>query len=340
MRSLPGDLAKFCYSPAPLVEKLALLKEKNAYRVYEAEIHANIDGFDDESPITFEYYQQTTETPAAVVLLMPILNGQKHLMRPFAKLFARKGYGVVIIDTVQRKTLLDDLKNPEPAIRQVIQRHRRVIDWAQSRPELDVSRLAVFGASLGGFNALYLAALDERIRVAAIALVGGSLSQVLVNSNERRIVEAVTAVKQDLALDDTQLIKYLDSRIESDPLMVARHVNAERMHMTLAKRDKAVPYDNQMELYRAMGQPESITLPTGHITAAAYLFYLRSSVLKFFDRKLAADTDSGTAIFNPRSPSESPCELDTRAFQRAIARPAATDPFPIVAGGLSNTAAR
>ena len=319
MTSLPDDYAapgplphayraEFCYTPAPLVEKLTLIKEKRAYDVYEAEIHANTDGLDAESPITFEYYQQTADTPSAVLLLMPILNGQKHLMRPFAKHFAREGYAVVIIDTVQRRTLLDDLTNPEPAIRQVIQRHRRVIDWAQSRPELDVSRLGVFGASLGGFNALYLAAVDARINAAAIALVGGSLSQVLVNSNERRIVEAVTAVQQDLALDDEQFIQYLDTRIESDPLMVARHVNAERLHMTLAKRDKAVPYSNQLELYEAMGQPESITLPTGHVTAAAYIFYLRSSVLKFFNRKLAAGMGARTAIIESGSRPESPCE--------------------------------
>ena len=297
---LPSDyLAEFCYTPAPLVEELSQLKEKKAYRVHEAEIHADLDGFDEDSPITFEYYEQIAETPSAVIMLMPILNGQKHIMRPFAKLFAKKGYAVIIIDNVQRKTLLDDLKNPDPAIRQVMERHRRVIDWAQSRPELDVSRLGVFGASLGGFNALYLAAIDERIDVAAIALVGGSLSHVLVNSNERRIVEAVDGVKLELGLDDAQLIEYLDAKIETDTLMVAQHVNADRIQMTLAKYDKAVPYDNQRELYAAMGQPEAITLPTGHVTAAVYLFYLRSAVLEFFNRKLAADTTSGTAITGP-----------------------------------------
>ena len=36
-------------------------------------------------------------------------------------------------------------------------------------------------------------------------------------------------------------------------------------------------------------------LPTGHITAVAYLFYLRSRVLKFFDRKLAENNSGGTA---------------------------------------------
>jgi hypothetical protein len=42
-----------------------------------------------------------------------------------------------------------------------------------------------------------------------------------------------------------------------------------------------------------MGNPESITLPTGHVTTAAYLFYLRSRVLEFFDRKLGGRVPGG-----------------------------------------------
>jgi dienelactone hydrolase len=289
-------LAEYCYAPAKFNEELTLLKEKKAYRVHEAEIHVDVDGSDDASVITLEYYEQTAESPAPVVLLLPILNGKKHLMRPFATHFAKNGYAAVIIDNVQRKTLLQDLSDPESAIRQIIEQHRRVIDWAQTRPELDVSRLSVFGASLGGFNALYLAAVDDRVDAAAIALVGGSLAQVLVNSNERRIAEAVSAAREDMGFDADQFAAYLDEKIETDTLVVARHVNAERMHMTLALYDKAVRYENQQELHAAMGRPEAITLPTGHATAAVYLFYLRSKVREFFDRKLAASTTSGTAI--------------------------------------------
>ncbi len=55
--------------------------------------------------------------------------------------------------------------------------------------------------------------------------------------------------------------------------------------MVLAKFDDAVHYEKQLELLDAMGNPESITLPTGHVTTSAYLFYLRSRVLEFFDRR-------------------------------------------------------
>jgi dienelactone hydrolase len=217
-------------------------------------------------------------------------------VRPFATHFAKHGYAVVIVDTVQRKTLLQDLADPEPAIRQAVQRHRRVIDWIESRSDIDASRLAVFGPSLGGFNALFLAGMDERVRAVAPALVGGPLPEVLMTSNERRVKDAVEGAKSELTMDDEQLMQHLADNIQTDTMTIAPHVNADRVLMILAKYDKAVPYELQVSLWQAMGEPEAITLPTGHASAAAYLFYLRSQVRKFFDRKLAEPGDDGTAI--------------------------------------------
>ena len=307
VESLPDDyevpsplprfyLEQFCYEPVPIENELVLVKEKKRYRVFEGSINAGPNGSDDDAQITFEFYEPSGDSPSPVVLLMPILNGQKHLMRPFATKFARNGYAAVIIDTVQRRTLLDDLGDPEPAIRLSIQRHRRVIDWVETRPDLDASRIAVFGASLGGFNALYLSAMDPRVSVATTALVGGSLPYVLVNSDERRIVEATEAAKARLSMDDEQLLDFLSDKIETDVLALAAHMNADRVLMVLTKYDTTVPYDSQLRLRDAMGRPEAITLPTSHNMAAAYLFYLRSRILKFFDRKLSEESDHGTAV--------------------------------------------
>jgi pimeloyl-ACP methyl ester carboxylesterase len=171
-----------------------------------------------------------------------------------------------------------------------------VIDWIESRSDLDASRIGVFGASLGGFNALHLAAIDPRVRVVSPALVGGSLPYVLVTSDERRIVEATEAAKTRLSMDNGQLMDYLTERIETDVLTLAAHMNADRVMMVMTRYDKTVPYDSQLRLRDIMGNPEAITLPTSHNMAAAYLFYLRTRVLKFFDRKLSEASVHGTAV--------------------------------------------
>jgi hypothetical protein len=84
-------LEQFCYQPSPVENEMVLIKEKKSYRVFEGSISAGLDGADDDSRITFEFYEPSDDSPSPVVLLLPILNGQKHLMRPFATPAGRPG---------------------------------------------------------------------------------------------------------------------------------------------------------------------------------------------------------------------------------------------------------
>jgi len=284
---LPPEVAeRFAYEAGEIRAELSPVRENSTYRMFEVKFDPVIAGSDDDTPITFEYYEQIGKDKAPVVLVLPILNGQKHVVRPFATYFADNGYNAVIVDTVQRKTLLEDMLQPEEAIRRTTIRHRRVLDWIETMPNIDGDKIAVFGASLGGFNALFMSAADERVSASALALVAGDLPFVLAYSSERRIVEAADGAMDALQTDQEGLRRYLGEHIESDPLGLARYIDPERVLLVLAKFDDSVHYEKQLELQQAMGNPESITLPTGHVTTAAYLFYLRSSVLEFFDRKL------------------------------------------------------
>ncbi len=302
--------------PARLQAELTLERENSTYRVYEGSFDPLIAGSDDDTPITFEYYEQIGTDMAPVVLVLPILNGQKHVVRPFATYFAENGYNAVIVDTVQRKTLLEDMLQPEEAIRRTTIRHRRVLDWIDTVPNIDKSKVAVFGASLGGFNALFVTAADERISASALALVAGDLPFVLTNSSEGRIIDAADGAMETLQTDKDGLRRYLEENIQSDPLSLARHIDPERVLLVLAKFDDAVHYEKQLELQRAMGNPESITLPTGHVTTAAYLFYLRSSVLEFFDRKLDGPAPPEPVAAEPEATDDD-----------LLARPAVEAPF-------------
>jgi hypothetical protein len=87
-------------------------------------------------------------------------------------------------------------------------------------------------------------------------------------------------------MSDDELEAYLRDKLETDLLTLAPHVDPERGLMILATRDDAVPYEKQQELREALGSPEAIVLPSGHVTAAVYLLYLRSRALTFFDRTL------------------------------------------------------
>jgi pimeloyl-ACP methyl ester carboxylesterase len=296
---------RFCYPATPVENTVTLAGEKRSYTIYDVTVEPGIDASGDDSPITLEFYAPRDVELAPVILVLPILNGQKHLVRPFATHFARHGYAAVIVDTVQRRTLLEDLITPEAAIRRSVVRHGRVLDWVETQPGLDASRIGVFGASLGGFNALYLAALDDRVRAVVPALVAGDIPYVMTHSDERRIVEAVEGARQSLSMTTEELEAYLSTKLETDLLAVAPYVDPSRVLMIVAKRDQAVPYEKQVELHEALGSPEVVTLPTGHVTTAGYIFYLRSRARQFFDRTLAGAGDSVALLPpDPCAPAE------------------------------------
>ncbi len=289
--ALPADLQRrFCYAALPLAAELELRDENGDWRRLNGSIE--VDAADPASGITFEFYQPLSVDRPPVVLVLPILNGQKDIVRPFARYFAKHGYAAFIVDTSQRKTLADDLIDPQRAIDASVVRHRRMLDWIAQRDDVDARRVAVFGASLGGFNALYLAAVDPRVAAVAPALAGGDLPYVFVNSTENRVEDAVAEARRRLDLDVAGFEAHLRARIATDPLTFAPHLRAERVLMVMARYDTAVPYARQQALRDAIGGPETITLPSGHVSSAFYLFYLRKRVVRFFDRILAGPAGS------------------------------------------------
>ncbi len=60
----------------------------------------------------------------------------------------------------------------------------RGVDYLSGRKDVDAGRIGAFGCSGGGTQTAYLAALDERIKVAASAGYITSFEEVAVNGNE------------------------------------------------------------------------------------------------------------------------------------------------------------
>lgn len=297
--ALPASIADgFCYEAPPPVAEFELLKERRRFTHRAGSFNSGLPGDNDDTPITFEYYELNGDEPAPVAIVLPILNGQKDLVRPFASYFANRGYASIIVDTSQRRTLSTDLVDPERALRAAVQRHRRMLDWIETQDKLDAERIVVFGASLGGINAMYLASLDDRIRAVVPALAAGDLPALFVDTEEPRVRNAVADAKATLEMTSDEFRQFLEDNIETRILELARFVDAARVQMVIARYDDTVPTSQQRDLRDALGQPEVITLPTGHLTAAAYIFYLRKQALRFFDRVLEEQPDGTTVRFN------------------------------------------
>ena len=86
--------------------------------------------------------------------------------------------------------------------------------------------------------------------------------------------------------NQAQLEKKLKQIIKMEPLSFANSLDAAKTMMILARFDAVVPYKNGIALYKKIGKPECIFLPTGHYTAIVYVPYIRYQSLKFFRKTL------------------------------------------------------
>ncbi|MBT6144037.1 MAG: alpha/beta fold hydrolase [Gemmatimonadetes bacterium] len=134
-------------------------------------------------PALVAYSDMAAARPLPVILCMPgSPNRKEDLMRPLdlLSLWAQEGFFVISID---RPYHGDRPGDPEQAIRdkglprvlgEYVYDLMRALDYSATRPEADMSRVGMLGLSMGGMEALLLAAVDER--VGCVASVSGQLS--------------------------------------------------------------------------------------------------------------------------------------------------------------------
>lgn len=98
--------------------------------------------------------------------------------------------------------------------------HRRAVDLLQSLPEVDPARIGCLGHSLGGHNTLFVAAFDERIRVAVSSCgftafpryMGGDLHGWSHAGYMPRILELYAADPARMPFDFTEVLGALAPR--------------------------------------------------------------------------------------------------------------------------------
>ncbi len=111
----------------------------------------------------------------AIVALHPtgalgkkIVDGEGKANRGYAKELAERGYIVIAPDYPSFGDLTDyDFKTDryESGTMAAIFYHMRCVDYLTEREDVDSERIGVIGHSLGGHNAMFLAAFDNRIKV-------------------------------------------------------------------------------------------------------------------------------------------------------------------------------
>jgi len=158
--------------------------------------------------------------------------------------------------------------------------------WVPQQKQLN-GEIGFVGVSMGGFHAIGAAALYPKTRI-TVAMMCGADNADVIKASEENIVKynreqlLIGYRKKHGAMGEDLLYRDINSRMYNISDM-ARSLKTSKIRLIITTNDTSVPTFTQWRLYRLLGGPESLIVPSGHITLALYYFTVRSQLIDWLD---------------------------------------------------------
>lgn len=290
-QSLPADIAAYYNYPSQSLKPFTvsvLLNQSDAATERLIRFPLIAPDFKPTEPVVeFEWFESHTSGKRPAIIFNPILGGDYYIERGLCRFFAKQGFHVALI---HRKTLKISPEHPidrvELLLRQGILRIRQVIDWISMQEGVDSKRLGSFGISMGGIAGAITAAVEPRLSAHVLALAGGPIADILMTSKDRMLKKPRKQYLSVNQMDAATLSQQLEYHIKTDPIRFSAYADANEILMFVALFDRTIGRNHTMNLWRSLGRPEIITLPTGHYSAFLFLPFLKRESLRFFRKHL------------------------------------------------------
>ena len=170
---------------------------------------------------------------------------------------------------------------------------RRLIDWAESRPEIDAGRIGIIAFSHGAILAGTVAANEPRLAATVLVMGGAHANEVIAYCDGER-----TGGAQDVALvsfgwNQGEFAAQLEPVFRPvDPATYPGRVDPFRVLIIDSKKDRCMPPGSREALWQAMGRPERYTIHADHRTSFFSMTmlsfnWMRHRIWDFFEQKLA-----------------------------------------------------
>jgi dienelactone hydrolase len=169
---------------------------------------------------------------------------------------------------------------------------RRLVDWAETRREVDARRIALVGFSMSAIVGSIALANEPRIDAGVLMVGGADLHEILATCNGRirrtreRILE-----RFDWSIEDFK--EELKGPLAAiNPVRFAGRLDPDRVLIIEAAEDSCIPESARERFWQAMGRPERVSYQYDHrMTFLAMTFLggydLQRQIYRFLDRTIA-----------------------------------------------------
>jgi dienelactone hydrolase len=284
------EIPLFSYERKVIQPRVQRINEKNTYWIEKVAFPSSM------APhwVTAYHYVQKSGGNPPTIIVLPILGGNYFFAKNCARYLARHGFSCLrferIVDPLDAER---GLVHTEMVLRHAIIDIRRAIDWLDQRAEGNRNRIGIVGISMGAIVAALAFEAEPRINSAAILLGGGDIAAILATSREGLVVRFRKEVMRTKGIDLEQFHTEATRILAPvDPFTYAPRGNPKHILMLNARFDGVVPSPCSEKLWRALGRPLWVRIPTGHDSSVLFLWYIQSRVLKHFRKAFAEEGKS------------------------------------------------
>jgi len=288
LRYEPIHASQFEVGPGPLtVESNIML---SLYTWFHAKDYTprrvEFPSHDPDQRVVVHWLLPPGEGPHPTVIVFPILAGSHVVSEALAKALVNNGLAVA---RLERQALeFETAEEPEvvaDALALAVRDARRLLDWLETRPEVDTSRLAAAGISLGGIMACLLQGVDPRIGAGFFMLTGGGLAEIIHDSTEKPVRAFRNRLLEKLGNPDRdEFIAWLRPYTEEvEPLRYAGGLDASRVYLASGRFDRVIHPARTEALWHELGEPDWTRLPVGHYQGLPFLWWTVSRAVEHLD---------------------------------------------------------
>ncbi len=206
------------------------------------------------------------------VIVVPPTGGVNVLDENWSKQFCKKGVRTVLLRhwTGDLETGLDPNVHDRGSLRGIAA-IRQTASFLK-----DHDRLSIFGTSLGAILSAMATGLETRIDRSVLLVAGGSITELLTESDQELLVDMRNRRMSTYGLKDSSAYRaFLKERLQLEPLSFAAPSPEKELTFLIGTEDTTVPTFTQVALWNAWMRPRRFDIESGHFGAIlkAWLFY-------------------------------------------------------------------
>lgn len=262
----------------------------------------------DRPPVTARYYEGKAGGAKPLVIVLPVWGVSAYPSETVAAGLREQGDGAINVLQVDGDQMLFDwvaLGNAsgEAAFHDLlalmVQRFidmvidvRRLVDWAETRSEVDVRRIALVGFSMSAIVASIVLTNEPRIAAGVLVVGGADLHDVLAACNGR-IRRTRERIRERFGWSIEDFKEELKGPLAAiNPVRFAGRLDPDRVLMIEAAEDSCIPESARERFWHAMGRPERVSYQYDHratFLAMTFLggYDLQRQIYRFLDRTIA-----------------------------------------------------